>query len=234
MIANVGHENDDKQKPSKMPMNLKQNRKLVVAAGIILVALAIGSGTLYCEDHYQEDVRGRNNIGEAKVVFYMGSSINYVHEETLFTDLTRPQETHCSVAIYAFNSAYTSYRVKRMAITVDGKSALNLINPSNGDFDNIDMWFRPDSGRNLCNGEFPGRTPRIGSFALDPHVSTAPLLTCSPTLNSRFHVELDLDILSTNQIVASGTTQSDFVVRRRKRWTPWLEQCLWRAIMPNF
>lgn len=215
-------------------MNLMQNKKLVVAAGIILVVLGIGSGRLYCEDHYQEDVQGKNNVGEAKVVFYMGSSIHYVHEETLFSDLTRPQDTHCSVAIYAFNSAYTSYRVKRMAIAVDGKSALNLINPSNGDFDNIDMWFRPDSGRNLFAGEFPSRTPRIGSFALDPHVSKAPLLTCSPTLNSHFHVELDLDILSTNKIVASGTAQTAFVVRRRKRWIPWLEQCLWRVIMPNF
>ena len=212
---------------------LHTNTRIVVAVAI-LIALAIGCGRFYCEDYYQEQPHDKNMIGETQIAFFMDSSIYYVHEETLLSALTRPQQTHCSFVVYAFNAAYSSYRVKRVAITVGGEPALNLINPSNGDFDNIDKWFRSDEGRNLSSNEFPGRTARSGSFALDPRVNKAPLLICSPSLNSRFHVELDLDILANNQIVASGTAKTDFVVRRRKRWLPWMEQCLWHAIVPNF
>jgi len=209
-------------------------KKRIVAVGTILFALAIGSGRLYCEDYFQEVPLGKCGVGETRVSFFMDPSIYWVHEETLWSDLTRTKETHCGAVIYAFNSIYTSYRVKRMVITVEGTSALTLMYPSAGDFAHIDMWFRPYDGRPPFSSDFPRRVPRIGTFELDPRINKAPLLTCSPTINSHFHIELDLDILSANQIVASGTAQTDFVLRRRKRWIPWLAQCLGRAIMPNF
>ncbi len=136
------------------------------------------------------------------------------------------------VTVFAFDPTYTSIRVNKLDVELNGTNVAALTDPST--IDANDLVFKPYIDKEAFRAEFPHQDPREALFAFFPSPTTTPLLARAPEAGSKIRVAVSLEIIAGNSVVLSTNVQTDFVLAREERRYTWAEMLFVRVFMPRF
>jgi len=212
---------------------MSRTRILGICAGglALIVATLFVGGQTYRVDSYRAVSPDVHRLGDAKCMIHLFES-GQIREDSAFLETQRPKDTCCMVTVFAFDPAYSSFRVNHLSIDIDGTNVADLATPP--PIDPNDLVFKPYIDREAFRSEFPKEDPRDASFALIPHSTTTPLLARPLNVGSKVRVQLSLDILSADKTVLSTNVQTDFTLAREERRYNWAQMLFVKLFLPRF
>lgn len=212
---------------------MSRSRQVAVVCGAIVgvVMVLFLGGKTYRTDNYRPVSRESHRLPDARCILHLFNSGEAV-EETPFLSARQPKDICCMVSVFAFNPAYTSFRVNRLSIDVNGTNRANI--ESLSPVDAKDLKFKPYIDKEAFRSEFPLQDPREATFSLIPGPKVAQELAFTPTLGSKVQVRLNLDVLSGDTLVCSTNLQADFILHRYENRHSWAEMIFLRFFMPRF